>query len=508
MQSHDRTTLLENLKIELFADTNRRCYAKVPTGKSQKILPIDSQQFSDYLMEVCYKNDEAVLSERKLKELLALYRAKASFGGDTRRVYIRTAPIDHSDPLKGIEIDLGDEDGNCVCITADNFTVCKPTVEFLRPSNYLPLPVPAPGGDIRKIFDYVNVEGENNQIALISFLVASLFPAGPYPMLVLTGQEGSGKSVATEFIARTIDPRTGTNRSMPKSERDIAIAAMRAHLLTYDNLSNLNWDVSDTLCRISTGATIEVRKLYSDADVFEMTFTKPLLLNSIIDLVSRPDLAQRTYILELTPITPGKRKSKADLERSFEDDLPYIFGGICRALHTALSEYRKTKVLIPPRMADAAKIGAAASSSFKSSPNAVIKALNDVQNDQKKLIASEDEVCRAIMSFLKNQPVWEGAATELYDALNLHVASANTKPSRWPRDAAAFSKHLKRQHETLKGVGINVENSRDSYGRRLKLSMKAEEGAKTPATAQIYARTSVRACDGMTAVSANWEDLP
>ncbi|MFZ5616214.1 MAG: hypothetical protein ACOZAA_02675 [Pseudomonadota bacterium] len=505
MPTSNVTKILDDLKIEFFADANLRRYAKVPVGKTRKILPLESQQFSEYIRRAVYQSDGTVLAEHKLKELVSLFSAKASYDGDARRVYIRTAPIDHADPLKGIEIDLGDEDGQCVRITADEFTVCQPSVEFLRPSNYLTLPIPAPGGDIRRIFDYVNVEGDSNQIALITFLIASLYPTGPYPMLVLTGQEGSGKSVATELIAKTIDPRTGTQRSMPQSERDIAIAAMRAHLLTYDNLSDLKWDVSDTLCRISTGATIEVRKLYSDADVFEMTFMKPLLLNSIIDLVSRPDLAQRTFILELTPITPSKRRLRSELEKTFADDSAHIFGGICRALHTAMAEYRKTKVLMPPRMADAAKIAAAASSSFNSTPNEVVKALNEVQNNQKKVLASEDAVCRAIKAFLRSQ-IWEGDATTLYGELTQQVNSALTpRPPNWPKDVATFSKHLKRQHENLKGIGIIVTNSRDSDGRKIKLE---REAVKPTAAVQIYARTSVSACDSMTAMTADWDDLP
>jgi len=67
----------------------------------------------------------------------------------------------------------------------------------------------------------------------------------------------------------------------------------------FDNLSGLpNW-LSDALCRLASGGSFAVRQLYTDHEEVLFESTRPIFLNGIDDVVSRPDLGDRAIFLTL-----------------------------------------------------------------------------------------------------------------------------------------------------------------------------------------------------------------
>src|SRR4029450_7894681 len=93
------------------------------------------------------------------------------------------------------------------------------------------------------------------------------------------------------------------------------IAANNGYLLAFDNVSGLpNW-LSDALCRLASGGSFSVRQVYTDdqGGVFESV--RPILLNGIEDVVSRPDLGDRAIFLTLPPIADAQRRPEAELWR-------------------------------------------------------------------------------------------------------------------------------------------------------------------------------------------------
>jgi hypothetical protein len=65
--------------------------------------------------------------------------------------------------------------------------------------------------------------------------------------------------------------------------------------------------ISDTLCRLSTGGGFAVRQLYTDQDEVLFDAMRPTILNSIEDVITRPDLASRALFLTLGAIPEDKR---------------------------------------------------------------------------------------------------------------------------------------------------------------------------------------------------------
>jgi hypothetical protein len=49
--------------------------------------------------------------------------------------------------------------------------------------------------------------------------------------------------------------------------------------------------ISDTLCRLATGGGFAVRQLYTDQNEVLFDAARPVILNGVEDIVTRPDLA-------------------------------------------------------------------------------------------------------------------------------------------------------------------------------------------------------------------------
>src|SRR3954463_7468851 len=137
-----------------------------------------------------------------------------------------------------------------------------------------------------------------------------------------------------------------------RDERDLFIAASNGHVLAFDNISGLPPWVSDSLCRLATGGGYAVRQLYSDGDEVLFDAARPMILNGIEDIVTRPDLADRAILLTLDPIPEGRRRPEAELRVEFEADRPRILGALLDAVSEGLRRLSETHLPNPPRMAD------------------------------------------------------------------------------------------------------------------------------------------------------------
>ena len=107
---------------------------------------------------------------------------------------------------------------------------------------------------------------------IVAWLVGALCPTGPYPILVIGGEQGSAKSSLGRVLRSLIDANATLIRAAPREERDLVVAAMNAWALSFDNLSGIPAWLSDGLCRMSRVAvsapgnsTAILRKWFSKA---------------------------------------------------------------------------------------------------------------------------------------------------------------------------------------------------------------------------------------------------
>jgi hypothetical protein len=151
---------------------------------------------------------------------------------------------------------------------------------------------------------------------------------------------------------------------LAREERDLVIAANNSHVLAFDNLSGLPHALSDAFCRLATGASFGLRQLYTDADEVLFQAARPILLNGIGDVISRPDLADRAILVTLPPIRDTRRRSERQIWRDFELARPRVLGSLLDAAVLGLRNLRNLQLEQLPRMADFALWATACETAF------------------------------------------------------------------------------------------------------------------------------------------------
>src|SRR5215471_13844968 len=214
-----------------------------------------------------------------------------------------------------------------------------------------PLPLPVRGGSIESFAAFLNLASDNDFVLVVAWLLGVLRAGGPYPVLAIAGEQGSAKTVLSELLRAMIDPSVAPVRALPRDERELFIAASDGHVLAFDNLSGLPPWLPDTLCRLASGSAFSTRRLFTDQDEILFAAARPVILNGIEDIITRPDLADRAILLTLVAIAERQRRPEHALWREFELARPHNLGalldaaahGLLRALGHSLRERISTR---------------------------------------------------------------------------------------------------------------------------------------------------------------------
>src|SRR6516165_9812064 len=190
----------------------------------------------------------------------------------------------------------------------------------------------------------LNVKDAADFKLAVAWLLAALRSVGPYPVLVLLGEQGTAKSTFARIMLSLVDPNVATLRSPPKDEDDLIVAARNGHVISFDNVSRLPDWISDALCRLATGGGFGNRELYTNQDEILFNGTRPFILNGIESFVTRGDLSERSLILALEPIPDRQRKTEAAVMADFEEVRPKVLGVLLDAVASGIKNLDSTKL--------------------------------------------------------------------------------------------------------------------------------------------------------------------
>src|SRR5262249_35792198 len=148
-----------------------------------------------------------------------------------------------------------------------------------------------------------------------------------------------------------------------------------------------------------------------------------VILNGIETVITRPDLMDRAIVLSLPRISEDRRRSEADFWNEFSAAHPRILGCLLDGLATALKNRAKTILPKLPRLADFARLMAAAEPAFKWEPGTFLHAFNRNRLDSVQVLLEYDPVADAIRQFMKHGKHlddlegWSGTVQELLHCL-------------------------------------------------------------------------------------------
>jgi hypothetical protein len=348
-------------------------------------------------------------------------------------------------------LDLGDDTGELVRIGPGGWQiVSEAPVLHRRTALTAPLPTPATDGDLSALWSLLNIAAPDRPV-LVAFLVASLMPTMPHPILLLTGEQGTGKSTAAKIIASVVDASTVQLRKPPRDLDSWTTAAVGSHVVAVDNLSTLPDWLSDALCRASTGDGDVRRRLYTDGDLHVISFRRVVILNGIDLGAVRDDLADRLVTVDLHRIEESARARDDDLTQRWQDAAPLILGGLLDLTARVLAILPSVHLERSPRMADFAHVLAAVDRIEGTEGLTRYRALaGELASDA----VTADPVLLALTSTLTIP--WDGPAAELLDILTATLRDARP-PKGWPSGARALASLLKRRAPSLRRLGWTVE---------------------------------------------------
>ncbi len=454
----DKEKLLKLARsLKLWHSPRGDAYATVPGAGN---LPVGSKALANWLTQRYWAVCQNVPGKNALDEAIRGLEGRAIYQGPEHPVFLRVAGHEGA-----VYLDLGRDDHQAVAITTDGWTVTSDVpVKFIRSNGTRPLPLPALGGSIEALRPFVNVADEDEFKLLIGCLVGYLSPKGPYPVLIIGGEQGSAKSTTARLVRRLIDPRDPEIRPLPSKEQNLVAAAHSGHVLSFDNLSRITGTMSDHLCRLATGGGLGGRKLYTDRDDLAEDIRRPVILNGIGLLPSRADLADRSIKVQLERIAPGARKTEAQIWAEFERVQPEVLGALCDGVSTALRRYDAIDLAELPRMADFAKWVTAAEQAFGWDDGTYVRAYQVSHERTSRDILADDPIVVSVRRLLDKNGAFEGSATKLLQKLQTH-ADAIGVGRNMPQAANSLSRELSRLAPELPTLGIEVEWTRGSSAK-------------------------------------------
>jgi hypothetical protein len=292
-----------------------------------------------------------------------------------------------------------------------------------------------------------------------------------YPVIVLSSEQGSAKSTFSAILRALLDPNTAPLRALPREDRDLFIAASNGHVLAFDNVSGLPAWISDTLCRLATGGGFAVRQLYTDQDEVLFDAARPVILNGIEEIVTRPDLADRAVFLTLEPIPEERRRPEQELWGAFEAERPRILGVLIDAVVEGLKRLPKT--------ADFA-LWATACETALWPTGTFWSAYCGNRDEAVECVIDADPIAAAVRVVMTMRTVWTGNASDLLGALGEVVGERAVKSKTWPDSPRALSGSLRRAATFLRKIGIDVVFKKEGRTRTRIIYITTTAPSTTP----------------------------
>jgi len=432
---------------------------------ARNVHPIRSAEFRDWLTNNFFSEFQAPPPVGAYRAAIRTLESQARYGDFPTQKFDRRISFE-GDPYapSKIILDLAADSGDLLEITSNGWRTASNLKHCFRRSNTtLPLPAPQSPISTDSLRPFLNVSTDADFARCLSWLAASLRPTGPYPILVLTGPAGSGKSFLARALRALVDPSTVPIRRIPARDRDLLRLAFCNWMLVFDLVHRIGPKLSETLCALSSGDAYEIPQ--SDLRnplVFQIS--RPIILIAPHDETQRAwipprTLANRTITVDCPRLVAPK--PEAYLWKKFEEIRAAVFTTLCEAVSTSLRRIHDVDLENITRFPDCAAWTAAAAPALGLGESEVIEPFTT----RTAIWTGADPLRDAIHALLEVNPTWTGQATDLLNHLRDRVPD-----SALPRTPKGLSQALDRM------PGIYVTHIKGAHGQR-SLTVRRTGGA-------------------------------
>ena len=450
-----------------------------PGPRAAVVLPVGSEECDDLLRHAAYRQTDGAVSDVALAEAKAVLRADALFGGPEEPVFVRVGSVVGDDGRRSVVLDLADGTGRAVVATADGWAVTDaPGVNLYRPATLKALPEPAPAaeGDVGAVRGAMNVRDED-WTALSLWMFSTLLWSGTLPVLYVHGPHGAAKSSTARNAGRVIDPQEADLLDEPKEPDDLIAFLRVCRVAILDNLEKLPDKLSNLLCRVATGAATARRKLYTNFGLSFSKFNNSLALTGIDSVVTKPDLLDRTLVVQAVEITKTTRRLEAEVEAEFLAGWPRALAGLMNGAAAALKAEAENRPRPQelPRLADFAVHADAAEAALGLPPGAALRSLWSAAEETEEAVLDSFPAVREAISIFAiklsqidarnaeleagEEPesrTWREEPEKLWKTVSARVKAADRGRS-WPNSPEVLTGQFKKVMPLLRRRGVAVQ---------------------------------------------------
>lgn len=311
---------------------NDPCVSVYKQGHGPEAYAISGGEFKAVVYDHIYRQGKAPTSER-VNTLLAICRGMAYSNGLKYSLYNRITEYESR-----FYIDLCSDNWHVVEIDVAGWRTIAPGVPIFRRYSHMKEIVVASEGAKSDFDSYIGLFhiSANDRILIEVDTVVTFIPGVPHPIVIPIGPQGAGKSTLSAGRRRLVDPSSVLKLALPTASKELVQQLAHHYAPCYDNVDLLQDWQSDALCRAATGEGFTKRTLYSDDDDRIYNFMRPVTVNGINMVGSRPDFLDRALICELERIPKQYRMLLRELEERMTILAPqvraYIFGIISKAI--------------------------------------------------------------------------------------------------------------------------------------------------------------------------------
>ena len=214
-----------------------------------------------------------------------------------------------------------------------------------------------------------------------------------------------------------------------------------------------------------------------------METKRPVVLNGIAVVATRPDLIDRVIHVDLPTIPADARRDDADTHAGLERDQPKVFAGLLDLFSAALAILPTVKLTQKQRMADYERLGEAVARALGFAPGEFQQQYAELVRAGIDRALESNAVAQALDKYLVERvlPInWQGTAGQLYDLLNTHSIPDR---SSWPRSPKGLSDQLRRIAPAYRAKGIEISHlghSREGALWRITVPHRSFDSHATP----------------------------
>ncbi len=458
--------------VILFHDEQKDAYIALDISGHQEIWPCKGKSMKRLIASKSWEKNKKPLSSESIKSIVGVLEGKGCFEGKQIKLHNRVAWYNND-----LWLDLTNEKWQTIKINKNGWEIIdKSPIIFKRYNHSQSQVIPTKNGDVKLFLNYINVTNQEHKLLLLVFLVSCFIPDFPHTLLVVFGAQGSSKTTLSKLTRLVADPSIIDVVALPDSQRELVQILAHHHFLFFDNVSHVSEDGSDTICKAITGSGFSKRELYENDEDIIYKFQRCIGINGINLVTIRPDLLERSLLIELERIDKEKRKQEKEIYTNFTKDLPYILGGVLDVLTRAIEIKPRLNVSNLPRMADWANWGCAISEALGYTKEEFLKAYENNINRQAEMLLNENIVATTLFLFMEDKLEWKGTATELlqrlYEKTSMDYFEKQEK--FWPKSAGSLSRRLNELSTYLKQIGILVTINTTGQERYIQITKTSE----------------------------------